>query len=452
MARILIVDDEKSQNVTMRLLLEGEGHQVVDAPGGAEALAALARESFDLVLTDLRMSPVDGLAVIEGARRESPGTPVIMLTAYADLDTAVEAMRRGAVNYLRKPWKMEEVKLAVSRALEGAAIAREGRAWRREAQRAAGAAGLLGRSPAMARLRDLVERIAPSDATVLIRGESGSGKEVAARAIHEASARAAGPFVAVNCAAIPENLLESELFGYRRGAFTGADEDREGLFEAARGGTLLLDEIGEAGPGVQAKLLRVLAERRINRVGDPREREVDVRVLAATNRPLEDAIREGRFREDLYYRLLVIPVDIPPLRERPGDVEILADHFLAGFGRREGLTADLQRRLRAYGWPGNVRELRNVIERAHILAGPQPVGEEHVMLDVGSSPRRRADVADASGGLALEDHERRLIRAALQRAGGNKTEAAKMLGITRRTLYSRLNLLGLDADGEALRS
>jgi transcriptional regulator with PAS, ATPase and Fis domain len=304
----------------------------------------------------------------------------------------------------------------------------------------------------MARLRDLVERIAPSDATVLIRGESGSGKEVAARAIHEASARAAGPFVAVNCAAIPENLLESELFGYRRGAFTGADEDREGLFEAARGGTLLLDEIGEAGPGVQAKLLRVLAERRINRVGDPREREVDVRVLAATNRPLEDAIREGRFREDLYYRLLVIPVDIPPLRERPGDVEILADHFLAGFGRREGLTADLQRRLRAYGWPGNVRELRNVIERAHILAGPQPVGEEHVMLDVGSSPRRRADVADASGGLALEDHERRLIRAALQRAGGNKTEAAKMLGITRRTLYSRLNLLGLDADGEALRS
>ncbi len=452
MARILIVDDEKSQNVTMRLLLEGEGHQVVDAPGGAEALAALACESFDLVLTDLRMSPVDGLAVIEGARREAPGTPVIMLTAYADLDTAVEAMRRGAVNYLRKPWKMEEVKLAVARALEGAAVAREGRAWRREAQRAAGAAGLLGRSPAMARLRDLVARIAPSDATVLIRGESGSGKEVAARAIHAASARAAGPFVAVNCAAIPENLLESELFGYRRGAFTGADEDREGLFEAARGGTLLLDEIGEAGPGVQAKLLRVLAERRINRVGDPREREVDVRVLAATNRPLEDAIREGRFREDLYYRLLVIPVDVPPLRERPGDVEILADHFLAGFGRREGLTADLQRRLRAYGWPGNVRELRNVIERAHILAGPQPVGEEHVMLDVGSPPRRRDDSAEASGGLALEDHERRLIRAALQRAGGNKTEAAKMLGITRRTLYSRLNLLGLDGDGEGPRA
>ena len=261
MARILIVDDEKSQNVTMRLLLEGEGHQVVDAPGGAEALAALARESFDLVLTDLRMSPVDGLAVIEGARREAPGTPVIMLTAYADLDTAVEAMRRGAVNYLRKPWKMEEVKLAVARALEGAAIARERpRLAPRSAARRPGPPACSGAARRWRACATWWSRIAPSDATVLIRGESGSGKEVAARAIHEASARAAGPFVAVNCAAIPENLLESELFGYRRGAFTGADEDREGLFEAARGGTLLLDEIGESGPGVQAKLLRVLAE------------------------------------------------------------------------------------------------------------------------------------------------------------------------------------------------
>jgi transcriptional regulator with PAS, ATPase and Fis domain len=263
-----------------------------------------------------------------------------------------------------------------------------------------------------------------------------------ARALHAASPRAEGPFIAVNCAAIPETLLESELFGYRKGAFTGADSDREGLFEAARGGTLFLDEIGEAGPAVQAKLLRVLEERKINRVGDPREREVDVRVVAATNCPLEQAIAAGGFRQDLYYRLLVFPVDVPPLRQRLEDLPELARSFLEGFGRREELPASTLKRMRAYAWPGNVRELRNLVERAHILAGGGTIRDEHVLLDVGGAvgPGEEAPPGD----LNLEKHERRLIRAAIARAGGNKSLAARMLGITRRTLYSRLKLLGLE--------
>ncbi|MBU0743538.1 sigma-54 dependent transcriptional regulator, partial [bacterium] len=366
MARILVVDDEQRNTQLLRFQLEGEGHEVVEKADGTSALAAVKDQAFDLVLTDLRMEPVDGMQVIDGVKQDNPDTPVIMLTAYADYETAVEAMQRGAATYIKKPWKTDEVRLAVVRALEGAALRRENRTLRQEVRKLSGARALLGDSAAMRSLRDLIDRVAPSGATVMIRGESGAGKEVAARAIHDAGARAQGPFVAVNCAAIPETLLESELFGYRKGAFTGADSDKEGLFEAASGGTLFLDEIGEAGTGVQAKLLRVLEERKINRVGDPRERSVDVRVLAATNRPLEDAIAEGRFREDLYYRLMVIPVDVPPLRERLDDVDQLARHFLRGFGRDEGkLPPAVAERLRGYGWPGNVRELRNVVERAH---------------------------------------------------------------------------------------
>jgi len=444
MARILVVDDEQRNTQLLRFQLEGEGHEVVEMADGASALAALDERAFDLVLTDLRMEPVDGMQVIDGVKARDPDTPVIMLTAYADYETAVEAMERGAATYIKKPWKAEEVKLAVDRALDDASVRRENRALRQEVRKLSGAPSVLGGSAAMQGLRDLIARVAPSGATVMIRGESGAGKEVAARAIHDASERADGPFVAVNCAAIPETLLESELFGYRKGAFTGADSDKEGLFEAASSGTLFLDEIGEAGGGVQAKLLRVLEERKINRVGDPRERAVDVRVLAATNRPLEDAIAEGRFREDLYYRLMVIPVDVPPLRERLDDVETLALHFLGGFGREaEGLPRDVVARLRGYGWPGNVRELRNVIERAHILAGADGLRPEHVMLDMrpgGAAPA----TTDPGGDLNLADNERRLIRAALQRAAGNKSQAAKLLGITRRTLYSRLKLLEIE--------
>ncbi len=447
MARILLVDDEPRLVTLLSAALRDRGHDVTGAGDGQAALDLVAREAFDLVITDLRMDPVDGMAVIGGVKEQSPETAVIVLTAYGDVGTAVAALQRGACHYLTKPINFDEVAHAVEQALAAASVQRENRALRRAVATLTGEAQILGDAAATGRLRDLVARVAPSEATVLIRGESGSGKEVVARALHAQSQRARGPFVAVNCAAIAESLLESELFGHRKGAFTGADRDREGLFEAAQGGTLLLDEIGEAGPGVQAKLLRVLESRRLNRVGDPRERAVDVRVLAATNRPLEQAIAAGTFREDLYYRLQVFPLDVPPLRDRLDDLPVLAAHFLARFGRgRQPLPAASLARLRTHSWPGNVRELRNLIERAHILAGAQPIGDEHLVLDgVVRTPSAAADDAD----LNLDNQARRLIRLALARAGGNKTLAAQMLGITRRTLYSRLDLLGMqDVIGE----
>jgi two-component system response regulator HydG len=451
MGRILLVDDEKKMVTLLRSALAHRGHEVTGVTDGARALDLVAAEPFDLVLTDLRMEPVDGMAVIEGVGERSPETRVVVLTAYGDVNTAVQALRRGAYHYLTKPINFDEVAHVVERALNERALTSQNEALRREVRHLGGGRGLLGASPATEGLRQLIAKVAPSEATVLIRGESGAGKEVVARFIHDASARAEGPFVAVNCAALAESLLESELFGYRRGAFTGADSDREGLFEAARGGSLFLDEIGEAGSGVQAKLLRVLEERRINRVGDPREREVDVRVLAATNRPLEQAMAEGQFREDLYYRLQVFPVDVPPLRDRAEDLELLAGHFLQQLGRRDtGLPASVLRNLRSHSWPGNVRELRNLMERAHILAGPGAISADHVVIDQrqGQAGPGREDGLPAD--LNLDDNARRLIQAALARAGGNKTLAAEMLGITRRALYSRLKVLGLDDQGRPL--
>ena len=443
-ARILVVDDEARMMELLKGSLIGRGHTVEGRTKGQDALDAVRREAFDVVLTDLRMEPVDGMAVIEGVKAESPATAVIVLTAYGEVATAVEAMRRGAYSYLTKPCNFDEVALVVEQAVAAADLQRENRALRQTVATLAGEKELIGDSVAMQALKQLIAKVAPSEATVLIRGESGTGKELVAHSLHAASNRREGPFIAVNCAAIPETLLESELFGYRKGAFTGADQDKEGLFEAAQGGTLLLDEIGEAGPPVQAKLLRVLEERKINRVGDPREREIDVRVVAATNRPLEKAIENGTFRQDLYFRLLVFPLDVPPLRERPEDIEALARCFLSGFARTDAhLPAATLERLRAYGWPGNVRELRNLIERAHILAGEGAIRDEHMLLDLGVT---------AGGGdrdlstidLNLEANERQLIREALRRASGNKSRAAKLLDITRRTLYSRLKLLGLE--------
>ena len=450
MGKILLVDDEERLVTLLRSALIHRGHEVTGLSDGQAALDRHTAEAFDLVITDLRMEPVDGMAVIAGALERSPGIRVVVLTAYGDVETAVAALQAGAYHFLTKPVNFDAVAHVVETALAAAALETENRALRRVVTRQGAERGLVGAAPATEKLRELIAKVAPSEATVLIRGESGSGKEVAARAIHAASARAEGPYVAVNCAAIAESLLESELFGHRKGAFTGADSDREGLFEAARGGSLFLDEIGEAGAAVQAKLLRVLEERRINRVGDPRERDVDVRVLAATNRPLEQAIAAGRFREDLYYRLLVFPVDVPPLRERSEDIAELAAHFLTRLGRRESaLPAATLKRLRAHSWPGNVRELRNLLERAHILAGPEPLADEHVVIDVrtAGAAEAAADAATEPRDLDLDRNASRLIRAALARAGGNKTLAAEMLGITRRTLYSRLKLLGLDDQG-----
>jgi DNA-binding NtrC family response regulator len=439
LAKILVVDDEPRLVTLLRSALAYRGHDVAGATDGAQALDLVGRESFDLVLTDLRMDPVDGMAVIAGVKEKSPNTSVIVLTAYGDVPTAVAALQAGAAHYLTKPVNFDEVAHVVERTLAAAVLAQENQALRRAVRHLGADAGLLGDCAATRKLRELIAKVAPSDATVLIRGESGAGKEVVARAIHAESGRRDDPFLAVNCAAIAESLLESELFGYRKGAFTGADTDREGLFEAARGGTVFLDEIGEAGPGVQAKLLRVLESRTISRVGDPRERQVNARVVAATNRPLEHAIRE-----DLYYRLVVFPIDVPPLRERVDDIEALALHFLGRFGRHErSLPAASLRRLREHAWPGNVRELRNVLERAHILAGGEVLRDEHVLLDAAPDARRTI-----GPDLNLDENARALIRAAIARAGGNKAHAARMLGITRRTLYSRIKLLGLEMESE----
>ena len=448
MARILIVDDEKKMVTLLKSALETRGHQVQGVYGGREALEELAAESWDVVLTDLKMEPVGGLEVVRAVTADCPDTQVVVLTAYGAVDTAVQAMQAGAFSYLTKPINFQEVAQVVETAAGTGELIRQNRALKQAVAAMGGTAGLIGEAPATVRLREMIAKVAPADTTVLVRGESGAGKEVVARAVHEASGRADGPFIAVNCAAISESLLESELFGYRKGAFTGADSDREGLFEAARGGTLFLDEIGEAPLAVQAKLLRVLEEKKINRVGDPRERAVDVRVIAATNRSLEEAMAEGVFRRDLYYRLLVFPLDVPPLRDRADDIPLLAEHFLSGLGRRRtALPARVLQRMRAHAWPGNVRELRNLMERAHILAGDQPIGEEHIRLD-GSLENGAGDLP-AGTDLDLDNNARLLIQAALQRAGGNKSLAAEMLGITRRTLYSRLKLLGLAADGKS---
>jgi DNA-binding NtrC family response regulator len=448
-AKILVVDDEARLVMLLQSALENQGHAVTGVHSGQEALDLVKEESFDVVLTDLRMEPVDGLAVIAGVKEHSPDTEVIVLTAYGKVDTAVEAMQAGACHYMMKPVNFIQVAAMVEKFARAGELARENRALKLAVAVINAGENLVGEAPATKKLKDMISRVAPSEATVLIRGESGTGKEVTARAVHMASSRSAGPFVAVNCAAIAESLLESELFGYRKGSFTGADSDREGLFEAARGGSLFLDEIGEASLAVQAKLLRVLEERKINRVGDPRETDVDVRIITATNRPLENSITEKSFREDLYYRLLVFPLDVPPLRERTDDIALLVGHFMNRLGRRQSqLPARTIARLRAYPWPGNVRELRNLIERAHILAGDETIGDEHVMLDVTGASSAGVGDLPAGGDLNLDSNARILIRTAIDRAGGNKSQAADMLGITRRTLYSRLKLLGMQEDGD----
>ncbi len=447
LAKILVVDDETRLVTLLKSALESQDHEVDGAFSGQEALALVKANHYDVVLTDLNMEPVDGMAVVVGVQESSPDTEVIVLTAYGDVESAVKCMQAGACHYMTKPVNFTDVAAMVKKFARVGELTRENRNLKQAVAVLNAGDNMVGESAATEKLREMIRRVAPSEATVLIRGESGTGKEVAARAVHNASNRREGPFVAVNCAAIAESLLESELFGYRKGAFTGADTDREGLFEAACGGTLFLDEIGEAPLKVQAKLLRVLEEHKINRVGDPHEAPVDVRIIAATNRPLEDSIAQKTFREDLYYRLLVFPLDVPSLCDRTDDIALLATHFMNKLGRRQNkLPAKTIARLRAYSWAGNVRELRNLIERAHILAGSDKIEDKHVILNVaGGTPAVMAEQS-VGGDLNLDNNARRLITTALDRAGGNKTQAAEMLGITRRTLYSRLNLLGIDED------
>jgi DNA-binding NtrC family response regulator len=443
--RIVVVDDEVRMAEAMAAALEHGGYECAAYASGETALAAVLEQGADAVVTDWRMSGMDGLELLRRLRAGRTTVPVVLVTAYGDIPSAVQAMREGAFDYVTKPFDNDELRGVVARALELTRLRRENQELRRHL---AGRDGwdVVAESDAMQAVLQLVDRAAPSHATVLIMGESGTGKELVARRVHVGGARPGGPFVAVNCRAFADTVLESELFGHEKGSFTGAVTAHAGCFERANGGTLLLDEIGEVGPGFQAKLLRVLQEGEVQRVGAGRPRRIDVRLIAATNRDLQAEVAGGRFREDLFFRLNVIPVVVPPLRERRADVLPLARHFLERYaaesGRQLGLSRGAQECLLAHDWPGNVRELRNAIERAVVLARHDEVQPDDLLL---GGPRRAASALDQVGTLqsGLEAAAAQRIRAALEAAEGRRTEAAALLGIDRTTLFRWMKRLGL---------
>jgi len=443
MANILVVDDEKNIRSHLATYLTGLGHRVAVAADGIEALRCAEAEPFDLVLSDVRMAGMDGLSLLRELRRRRPDAIIVLMTAYATIPGAVEAMREGAFHYLVKPFALDEVGLLVERALEVATLRRDNR----ELRRALDDPPLLdSRADAMCRALDTARRAADSDVTVLLLGESGTGKNVLARAIHAWSARRAEPFVTVSCTTLAEHLLESELFGHVKGAFTGAWKDKPGRLEAAAGGTIFLDEIGELAPELQAKLLRFLEERCFERVGDTRTREVDARILAATNRDLEAEVRAGRFRSDLFYRVAVVTVGVPPLRERREDLPALVDHLLAALAARHRRPhARIERAAReaiaAYPWPGNVRELANALERALVLSRADSIDTESLPDAVLAPPREAPPSAD--GPLSLEEVERRHIQQVIA-SSPTLEDAAARLGIDPTTLWRKRRRWGLD--------
>ena len=453
MPRVLVVDDETGVRESLRMLLK-EDCEVVTADGAEAGLRALSEMPADLVLLDLVMPGKSGLAMLAELKERGDAPPVVVLTATKTVATAVEAMKLGAADYVTKPFEIEALRIKIRQILEHRALAREVVRLTAELEGRTRMGALLGRSEAMAEVFRTIERVARSPATVLIQGESGTGKELAARAIHELGPRASGPFVAVNCAAIPDTLMESELFGHERGAFTDARERRIGKFEAASGGTLFLDEIAELAPGPQAKLLRALQERVIERVGGTQPIHVDARIVAATNRDLRSEVAVGRFREDLFYRVHVVPLAMPPLRERREDVRLLAEHCLARAREQIGggpsrFTREAMATLERYPWPGNVRELENAVQRAVTLAESDAVDAADLPATVVQAGRTET-LRDAvrSGGTHLEEavasFEQDLLRESLERADWNQTRAAELLGITRRLLKLKMDKYGLE--------
>ena len=447
MATILVVDDEPSARTTLAILLRKRNHRVSEVDGVTAAVKALTDEAFDVIVTDLRMPDGTGLDVLRAAKAHCPEADVILLTAYASWESAKEAIQLGASDYFEKGREPDELLHRVDKALAEKALRRENANLRAQVRDRYALTGLLTGSGRMAPVLELVRRVAPTDATVLVQGESGAGKEVIAKAIHHASPRAGGPFVAINCAALPEALLESELFGHVKGAFTGAAGNKKGLFEEAHGGTLLLDEIGEMPASLQAKLLRTLQSGEIRPVGSTQATTIDARVIAATNRDLAQMMRQGTFREDLFYRLNVIPLALPPLRERREDIPLLAEHFLTRFGERQGrvlrIGAAAMERLLRYPWPGNVRELENAMERSAILAQGDTIEPDdlppHVTAGLALGP-----APSLGNPQTLAESERILIMQALERSGGNHSRAAEALGIGRTTLWRKLKEYGID--------
>ncbi|MEM7164497.1 MAG: sigma-54 dependent transcriptional regulator [Planctomycetota bacterium] len=450
---VLVVDDEQSMREFLEIVLANEGLEVATASSGEEALQMIAQRPPKVFIQDLRMGGIDGMQLLEKAKELQPTMPVVIITAYSSWDTAVEAMRLGAFDYLKKPFDNENIRSIVQRALSVAENPGDPSAVERL---------IVGNSPPMQRLHDLIRRVAPTDSTVLIRGESGSGKELVARSVHASSHRAERPFIAVNCSAFADTLLESELFGHVRGAYTGASDDRKGLFEMAHGGTLFLDEVADMSATTQVKILRVLEERRLLPVGGSNEVSVDVRIVAATNRDLEQDIREQRFREDLFYRLNVIPFHLPPMRERPDDIPLLAGHFMARYAETmrkdvRRLSPRAQAQLMNHSWPGNVRELQNVIQRHVALSD----GEEIENLDLEAAGAAAAPAAAGGAELldqyaletdgfmldeVMEQIERRFLCSALEQTSGNLTQAAKMLGVSYRSIRYKVKKLGVRAN------
>ena len=454
-AIVLVVDDEHLIRWSLEQQLRREGYGVLLAETGAEALQKAQAEGPDLVLLDVRLPDADGLEILERLRMANPEAPVIMITAHGGVESAVRAMKLGAHDYVIKPFDVEELKLTVKKALETKTLRRDLARFQAEASHGARRDDLVGVSGVIRELKTLIQRIAESDATtVLLEGESGTGKDLVARVIHFESARARAPFLAVNCVALPEHLLESELFGHEKGAFTDAKILKKGLFEQADSGTVYLDEIGDMKPGLQAKLLRLIEEKTFRRVGGVRDLHVDVRIIAATNRNLAEAIGAGDFRKDLYYRLKVFPIHLPPLREHPEDILPLAMHFIARFNRemrREvtGIHPEAQACLKGYPWPGNTRELRNVLERGMILANGDVLHVEHLLpeisplpLEAQPTPPKAGPVALPMEGLRLEEVERDLVRQALEATEGNQVRAARLLGISRDALRTRMKRFG----------
>jgi two-component system response regulator PilR (NtrC family) len=452
--RILVVDDELSMREFLGILLEGEGYQVDQADSAEQALRLMDGERFELVISDVSMPGLGGIELLARIKAQAPETAVLMITAFTTAEQAVEAMKLGAYDYIAKPFKVEEVKVLVRKALEKRSLVEENKRLKAEVQERFSFSGLIGKSKQMRDLYDLIGKVADSMANILIMGESGTGKELAAKAIHYNSPRRSAPFVAVNCGAIPDTLMESELFGHSKGSFTGACSDRRGLFEQAEGGTLFLDEIGEVPLQLQAKLLRVLQEREYRRVGGTYALKADVRIVAASNRNLEEQVREGTFREDLFYRLNVVQVRMPALRERAEDIPVLVEHFYKKYsiwsGSGEIVTPDAMKALFGYPFPGNVRELENLVERCVVL------GSRVIALDclpasvreyrIAPSPAGALEIPE--GGLDLQVYldtlEQRLLVQALERSGGVKKRAAALLRMTFRSFRYRLAKFGMD--------
>jgi DNA-binding NtrC family response regulator len=443
MSAILVIEDEEKYRRVISLHLSSSGY-AVKAVGTAEDGLKLASE-MDLILTDLKLPGMDGLAFLEQLRSQNMLAPVIVMSAFGTVEIAVDAMKKGAVDFLPKPFSLDHLSVVVEKALEVRKLRDENRELREALGKKYQFENIIGHSPAMQEIFATITRVAPTRATVLLCGESGVGKDMIARAIHQHSPRKDKPFVKINCTAIPENLMESELFGYEKGAFTGANISKPGKFEIANTGTVMLDEIGDVPGSIQVKLLRILQEREFERLGSNRVQHSDVRVVAATNVDLREALEQGTFREDLYYRLNVVPLNIPPLRERKDDIPYLVEHFAQKFGGT--VSEGAMERLVAYHWPGNVRELENVVERSILLAQGPRVEPGDVRIDTSERSRPAAGVAADQflpEGMTLDEYEQSLIREALKRANGNKSHAARLLGLTRNALRYRLAQMGLE--------